>query len=232
MTGRADGSIDSIEVDVPWNTTGEDAVRNSISRLHGAHHMRPLEAQLSWLIRSAEIPFDSLHDLAGAYSLRQVGPAATIEVVALLAAHIDSRSAVSGVRTDLLVKVLKSFRPDQFRAGYRVLSANDPPRRGVFHHNIFYGRTKVKITSASSHLTFHKARLCRPSLLTLIRRSSNGGFRTRNLALTRFESPTKHMTRSYISSEGGLLTRIGRSDRLRARHVHPCLASWLLPRSS
>lgn len=142
MTGRADGSIDSIEVDAPLNTTGEDAVRNSISRLHGAHHMRPLEAQLSWLLRSAEVPFDSLQDLAGAYSLGQVGPAATIDVVALLAAHVDSRSVVSGVRAELVVKVLKGFLPDQFRAGYRVVSANNPPRRGVFQCKDFAWTTE------------------------------------------------------------------------------------------
>ena len=137
MTGRTDGSIEAIEVDAPSNTSGEEAARNSIRRLQGALHTRPLDAQLSWLLRSASVPFDSLQDLAGAYSLGQVGPTATVDVVALLAAHIDSRSVVSGVRAELVVKVLKGFHPDQFRAGYRVVSANNPHRRGVFHTEDF-----------------------------------------------------------------------------------------------
>jgi hypothetical protein len=137
MTGRDDGSLDAIEVDAPSSTSGDDAVRNSVSHLRGAHHTRPLDAQLSWLLRSAIVPFDSLQDLAAAYSLGQVGQIAAIDVVALLAAHIDSRSVVSSGRGELVVKVLKGFSPDQFRAGYRVVFANSPPRRGVFHTKDF-----------------------------------------------------------------------------------------------
>lgn len=132
MTGRTDGCVDHIDVDVPLEERGN--IQVSVSRLVGAHHGRKLGSPLSWLLRSAEAPFDDLEDLGRSYFLGSVGDAATIEVRALHAAFVDGRSTVHGTTADLVVKVLRGFDPALLRVGYRVLSAkvDEPPQRGTY----------------------------------------------------------------------------------------------------
>lgn len=139
MTGRSDGTIDRIEVDAPMAETGNVQTRVTISKLMGALHGRALGPQLSWLLRSADTPFDALDDLSGAYFLGHIDDVATIEVNALHAAFVHDSSTVTGQTANLVVKVLSGFDPALLRVGYRILSAapGTPPRRGTFETKEF-----------------------------------------------------------------------------------------------
>lgn len=129
--------LDDIVVDAPIQTTDTDQARIVVSRLLGAPHGQNVGAQFSWLLRGGDPPFDSIDDLANAYSLGQVSDVSTVEVLALMAVFVDARSTVSGEAANIVVKVLDGFDPAAVRVGYRALSAKGVSRRGSFSSECF-----------------------------------------------------------------------------------------------
>jgi len=131
------GTLQDIVVDAPTQSTGTDQTRNVVSTLLGAMHGQNLGAQFSWLLRAGDPPFDSMEDLASAYSLGPITDVSTIDVVALIAAFVDARSVVSDTQANIAVKVLNGFDPTAVRVGYRTFSAKGVSKRGCLASDQF-----------------------------------------------------------------------------------------------
>jgi len=84
-----------------------------------------------WLLKGADVPYDSLGELTSEYSLGVIRESSsTFEVVAGTAIEVLASSAVNGTTAKLGLWLSKKLDRSQAKLGYRVLSGGKVERRG------------------------------------------------------------------------------------------------------
>lgn len=132
MVSATDMRLSAVVVNAVDDTLISNATRPAVSRLVGASHNQNLGSPFAWSLRSGELPFDSLDDLVGAYSLGKISELSTVEVVALQAVQMDGQSTINGDKATFVVKVWAGFDHTRVRIGYRIFPAGGVPTRGSF----------------------------------------------------------------------------------------------------
>lgn len=85
-----------------------------------------------WELKSAEIPFDSLHELLNEFSLGPYkGDFSNVEVVAIPIAEIDLNSAVQGEYAKPAIFLANALSPADCHVGYRILLHGQVIDRGT-----------------------------------------------------------------------------------------------------
>ncbi len=85
-----------------------------------------------WLLKAADIPYDSVQELCGEYGLGVLrGDRSLIEVVARTAVEVLTRSEVKGTSAELGIWMASSLDRAKARIGFRVLDGGQVLKRGA-----------------------------------------------------------------------------------------------------
>ena len=128
--------------------------------LHGAqgNHLPSFDA-LTFALRSAETPYDSIEELANDFSI--VGfrsDVATIEVTANNVAAVDLTRRVEGCVAEIGVLLASNLEPKDCAVGYKVLSKGEVTERKRIsgeglkwskQENHWYGSAEIPVTQAA-----------------------------------------------------------------------------------
>lgn len=130
MIAPSERSLTDIVVNVVDDSLPNPLSRPALCKLVGAFHGMQLGPSMTWALRASKVPFDSVDDLAGYFSLGKINDISTIDVIAHQAVWIDDRSVVEGSEAQLTVRVMAGFDWRRARVGYRVISPKGPIVRG------------------------------------------------------------------------------------------------------
>ncbi len=107
--------------------------RLAVLSLAGANWAeRVRQPESDWLLKAADIPYDSVQELCSEYGLGALrGDSSLIEVVARTAIEVLARSEVKGTSAELGVWMASSLDRAKARIGFRVLDKGDVLKRGA-----------------------------------------------------------------------------------------------------
>ena len=107
--------------------------RLAVLSLAGANWAeRVRQPESDWLLKAADIPYDSVQELCSEYGLGALrGDSSLIEVVARTAIEVLARSEVKGTSAELGVWMASSLDRAKARIGFRVLDKGHVLKRGA-----------------------------------------------------------------------------------------------------
>ncbi|MHB1233633.1 MAG: hypothetical protein ACYCZQ_13785 [Burkholderiales bacterium] len=107
--------------------------RLAVLSISGANlHSYFTQPDTDWLLKAAEVPFDSINELSIEYGLGALrGDLAVLEVVALNAVQVSVRSVVQGTVASLGVWMASGLDQAKARLGYRIVDKGKVVQRGA-----------------------------------------------------------------------------------------------------